>query len=102
MQDATSASSTSGNVWKILCESQTPHHGTSHHNVEAWIGQRVRAQIKTRRGGEYLVLAELSTINDEEVRLFSGKALATKAGSSEGTMPYPWASLVDVQPAKIR
>jgi hypothetical protein len=32
---------------------------------KAWIGQRVRARIKTRRGGEYLVLAELAEVDDE-------------------------------------
>jgi hypothetical protein len=50
----------------------------------AWIDQWVRARIKTRRGGgEYLVLAELADINDERIRLFNSKALATKAGNSE-------------------
>ena len=58
--------------------------------------------VEPRCEGEYLVLAELADVNDEESWLFSGNAFATKAGSSEGTKPYPWASLVDVPPAKIR
>jgi hypothetical protein len=68
---------------------------------KAWIGQRVRARIKTRRGGEYLVLAELAEVDDEGIRLFSGQA-AAKAGRSEVTRAYPWASLVDVQPEEVR
>jgi hypothetical protein len=39
-------------------------------------------------------LAELADVNDEESRLFSGNALATKAGRSEGTTPYACGSLV--------
>ena len=69
---------------------------------KAWIGQRVRARIKTRRRGEYLVLAELAEVDDERIRLFSGQACAAKAGTSEVTRAYPWASLVDVQPEEVR
>jgi hypothetical protein len=34
-------------------------------------------------------LVELADVSDEEIRLFSAKTLATKAGSSEGTRAYP-------------
>ena len=66
-----------------------------------WIGQMVRARIKTRRGGEYLVLARLAAVNDDETQLFGGEAFATEAGGPEITKAYPWASLVDVRPSKI-
>jgi hypothetical protein len=66
-----------------------------------WIGQMVRARIKTRRGGEYVVFAELADINDEGIELCGGTAPGTEAGRPEVTRAYPWASLVDVRPAKI-
>lgn len=66
----------------------------------AWIGQRVRAGIETRRGGEYPVFAELADANDGGNQLFGGEALATGAGRPESTRVSPWASLVDVQPSK--
>ncbi len=62
----------------------------------------VRARIKTRRGGEYLVLAELVHVDDEGIRLLSGQAHTTKAGRSQVGRAYPWASLVDVQPIEVR
>jgi hypothetical protein len=65
---------------------------------KAWMGQRVRVRIKTRRGGEYLVFGELAAVNDEGIELFGGPAHGTKAGRPEITKAYPWASLVDVQP----
>jgi D-aminopeptidase len=66
-----------------------------------WIGQMVRVRIKTRRGGEYLVLARLAEVNDDGIQLFGGDASATEAGRLEITKAYPWASLVDVRPSKI-
>ena len=61
----------------------------------------VRARIKTRRGGEYVIFAELADINDEGIELFGGTTPGTEAGRPEVTRAYPWASLVDVRPAKI-
>ena len=61
----------------------------------------VRARIKTRRGGEYLVLARLAEVNDDGIELFADEAFATEAGGPEITKAYPWASLVDVRPSKI-
>jgi hypothetical protein len=61
-----------------------------------WIGQMVRAKIKTRRGGEYLVLARLAEVNDDGIQLFGGEAFDTEAGRREITRVYPWTSLVDV------
>jgi hypothetical protein len=61
----------------------------------------VRVRIKTRRGGEYLVLARLAEVNDDGIQLFGGEASATEAGRLEITKAYPWASLVDVRPSKI-
>ena len=61
----------------------------------------VRARIKTRRGGEYLVLARLAEVNDDGIQLFGGEASAAEAGRPEITKAYSWASLVDVRPSKI-
>jgi hypothetical protein len=61
----------------------------------------VRVRIKTRRGGEYLVLARLAEVNDDGIRLFGGEASAAEAGGPESTRACPWASLVDVRPSKI-
>ena len=61
----------------------------------------VRARIKTRRGGEYLVLARLAEVNDDGIKLFGDEASATEAGRREITRAYLWASLVYVLPLKI-
>jgi len=68
---------------------------------KAWVGWRVRARIKTRRGGEYLVVDGLADVDDEGIHLFGGEAHGTKAGRSEITRAYPWASLVNAQPSKV-
>ena len=64
---------------------------------EAWIGLGVRAKIKTRRGGEYLVLGELVEVNEEGARITPGPR-SVEAASRGNANLYPWDRVVSVEP----
>ena len=64
---------------------------------EAWIGLGVRARIKTRRGGEYLILGELVGVNEEGARITVGPRSVEASSRGEANL-YSWDRLASVEP----
>jgi hypothetical protein len=62
----------------------------------SWIGQAVRARIKTRRGGEYLVLGRLVEVNEEGIKVMAGSSSGQAAGFQDARR-YPWGRVVSVE-----
>jgi hypothetical protein len=58
---------------------------------DAWVGLRVRARIKTNRGGEYLVLGWLADVDDAGVKIMAG----SPSGEARS---YPWECIAGVEP----
>ena len=63
---------------------------------KAWIGQRVRARVKSRRGGEYLVLGKLVEVNEEGIKIMAGSRSAEDSGLRDARR-YPWDRVVSVE-----
>lgn len=67
----------------------------------ARIGLGVRARIKTRRGGEHLVLGDLVEVNEEGARITAGSR-SVEAASRGDVNLYPWDRVVSVEPLEAR
>jgi hypothetical protein len=64
---------------------------------KAWIGLTVRARIRTRRGGQYIVLGKLVEVNEEGIKIMAGSRLAEESGLQDVHL-YPWDRVVSVEP----
>jgi hypothetical protein len=64
---------------------------------KAWIGLTVRARIRTRRGGQYIVLGKLVEVNEEGIKIMAGSRSAEES-SLRDARRYPWDRVVSVEP----
>jgi hypothetical protein len=72
--------------------------GTQRKDVsKAWIGRTVRARIRTRRGGQYIVLGKLVEVNEEGIKIMAGSRSAEES-SLRDARRYPWDRVVSVEP----
>ena len=63
---------------------------------KAWIGRTVRARIKTRRGGQYIVLGKLVEVDEEGLKIMAGSRSAEESGLRDARR-YPWDRVVSVE-----
>ncbi len=64
---------------------------------KAWIGLTVRARIRTRRGGQYLVLGKLVEVDEEGIKIMASSRSAEESGLQDARR-YPWDCVVSVEP----
>jgi hypothetical protein len=72
--------------------------GTQRKDVsKAWIDRTVRARIRTRRGGQYIVLGKLVEVDEEGIKIMAGSRSAEESGLRNARR-YPWDRVVSVEP----
>jgi hypothetical protein len=64
---------------------------------KAWIGHTVRVRIRTRRGGQYIVLDKLLEVDEEGIKIMAGAGSAEESGLRDARH-YPWDRVVSVDP----
>jgi hypothetical protein len=60
---------------------------------KAWIGRTVRARIRIRRGGQYIVLGKLVEVNEESIKIMAGSRSADESDLRDARR-YPWDRIV--------
>jgi hypothetical protein len=72
--------------------------GTRRKDVsKAWIGRTVRARIRTRHRGQYIVLGKLVEVDEEGIKIMAGSRSAEESGLRNARR-YPWDRVVSVEP----
>lgn len=64
---------------------------------KAWIELTVRARIRTRRGGQYIVLSKVVEVNEEGIKTMAGSRSAEES-SLRDARRYPCDRVVSVEP----
>jgi hypothetical protein len=65
--------------------------------LKSRVSHTVRARIKTRRGGQYIVLGKLVEVNEEGIKIMTCSRLAEESDLQD-VRSYPWDRVVSVEP----
>lgn len=69
---------------------------------ESWIGRRVKVELRTGGGGNYIVLGWLHNVTDKEIEIAKQSCTDLSNRPPERPKSYPRTSVLDLQPLEDR